>query len=383
VLGNAYALDARTGDEVWRVRMNEHPNTTLTASFALQGGTLYVPVSSLEEPAAASPGYRCCTFRGLLVALDARSGAEKWRTYMTDPPVPAGFNSAGVQHLAPSGAAIWGTPLVDAKRRQIYVATGDNYSPPASPMSDSIVALDLADGHVRWHYQATKGDVWNVACGWAEGPNCPEDSGPDFDFGAAPVMGHDAAGRDYVLAGQKSGLVYAIDPDKGELVWQHRAGRGGALGGIHFGMAADKGTLYVPVSDFPDGYEHKAPAAPGIHALDIASGKELWRTAPEDVCGGKQLCHPGYGGAITVTDQLVLAGSTDGHVRVYDISDGSLLWDYDTDREFTTVNGDKAHGGSISGGAAPIAYDGMLIVSSGYGGLGKMPGNVMLVFDRN
>ncbi|MXO58791.1 PQQ-binding-like beta-propeller repeat protein [Altererythrobacter salegens] len=383
VLGNAYALAAETGAEMWRVRMDPHPNATLTASFALQSGVLYVPVSSLEEPAAAAPGYACCTFRGSLVALDAKTGAEKWRAYMTDPPVPAGHNSAGVRHFAPSGAAIWATPLVDAKRGQVYVVTGDNYSPPASPMSDSIVALDMADGHVRWHYQATKGDVWNVACGWAEGPNCPEDSGPDFDFGAAAVMGHDAAGKDYVLAGQKSGIVYAVDPDSGKLVWQHRAGRGGALGGVHFGIATASGKVFVPISDFPDGYEHKAEAAPGIHALDVATGDEVWRTAPEDVCGDKPLCHPGYGGAITVTDQLVFAGSTDGHMRIYDVADGSLLWDFDTDRPFEAVNGDTANGGSISGGSAPIAHDGQLIVNSGYGGLGKMPGNVMLVFGVN
>lgn len=380
VLGNAYALDARTGAVVWRRQLDAHPSATLTASPALHDGVLYWPVSSLEEPAAAMPTYQCCTFRGSVAALDSGSGAERWRAFMVAPPVATARNANGVQQFGPSGAAIWSTPVVDAARGQVYVATGDNYSSPANHLSDAIVAVDLASGAVRWSYQATEGDSWNVSCGWADVGNCPQEAGPDHDFGAAPALARDAQGREYLLAGQKSGVVYAVDPASGREIWHRRVGRGGALGGIHFGIAADAARVYVPISDFPDGEAHEVPARPGLFALDLATGNEAWAAVAADACGGKRFCFPGYGGAISITDDLLLAGSTDAHVRIYDKGNGTVLWDYDTDRAFTTVSGVEARGGSISGGSAPIAWGGQLFVNSGYGGLGKMPGNVLLVF---
>jgi polyvinyl alcohol dehydrogenase (cytochrome) len=383
VLGNAYAIEATSGDLVWKRLMDEHPSVTLTGSPALNGDVLYVPVSSLEEPAAAAPGYACCTFRGSLAALDAETGEEKWRAYMVDQPQARGTNAAGNEQFGPSGVAIWSAPLVDAARGQVYVVTGDNYSSPATELSDAIVALDLETGRVNWSYQATIGDAWNVACGWVETGNCPEEEGPDFDFGAAPVLAKDANGSEYLLAGQKSGAVYAVDPDDGSLVWSRKVGRGGALGGVHFGIAVARDKVIVPISDFPDGVEHDSIARPGLYALDLSTGETVWAVAAADSCGGKRFCQPGYAGAVSVTDQLVLAGSTDGFIRIYDVENGALLWDYDTDRDFETTNGGTGHGGSMSGGSAPIMWHGMLIVSSGYGGLGKMPGNVMLVFDRD
>lgn len=380
VLGNAYALDARTGALVWRRQLDSHPSATLTATPALHDGMLYWPVSSLEEPAAAMPTYQCCTFRGSVAALDSGTGAEKWRAFMVAPPVATTRNANGVQQFGPSGAAIWSTPLVDAARGQVYVATGDNYSSPANGLSDAIVAIDLASGAVRWAYQATEGDSWNVSCGWADVGNCPEEDGPDHDFGSAPALARDAQGREYVLAGQKSGVVFAVDPASGKELWHSRVGRGGALGGIHFGIAADSARVYVPISDFPDGGTHEQPARPGIFALDLASGAEAWAAPATDACGGKRFCFPGNGGAISITDHLLLAGSTDAHVRIHDKATGAVLWDFDTDRAFTTVSGAEARGGSISGGSAPIAWVGQLFVTSGYGGLGKMPGNVLLVF---
>lgn len=380
VLGNAYAVDARTGVLVWRRQLDSHPSATLTATPALRDGVLYWPVSSLEEPAAAMPTYQCCTFRGSVAALDSATGAEKWRAFMVDKPVATTRNANGVQQFGPSGAAIWSTPVVDAARGQVYVATGDNYSSPTNGLSDAIVAVDMASGAIRWAYQATEGDSWNVSCGWADVGNCPEEAGPDHDFGSAPALARDAQGREYLLAGQKSGVVFAVDPSTGKELWHRRVGRGGALGGIHFGIAADAARVYVPISDFPDGEQHDTPARPGLFALDLATGNEAWAAPAADACGGKRFCFPGYGGAISITDHLVLAGSTDAHVRVYDKATGAALWDYDTDRAFTTVSGAEARGGSISGGSAPIAWGGQLFVNSGYGGLGKMPGNVLLVF---
>lgn len=380
-LGNAYAIDAATGAQVWVRRAGDHGQAILTGTPALHEGTLFVPISSGEEGSAAMPSYACCTFRGSLLALNARTGEEAWRTYMVGGPQQQGTNSAGASQFGPSGVAIWSAPLVDPARGLVYVATGDNYSQPATALSDALVAMDIHTGAIRWATQVTPGDSWNVACAVsASAPNCPEDAGPDYDFGAAPVMAQGADGHDYLLAGQKSGIAYGFDPDTGMLLWQTQVGRGGALGGVHFGIAADSGRLYVPINDSAWGAAYEAPAQPGISAIDIASGNILWQTPAANVCGGKPLCEPGYSAAITVTPELVLAGGTDAHFRILNAATGEILWDVDTDQAFTSVNGASGRGGSMSGGAAAIAYDGSLIISSGYAFLGKIPGNMLLVY---
>jgi polyvinyl alcohol dehydrogenase (cytochrome) len=328
------------------------------------------------------PGYACCSFRGSLLALDARTGEERWRTWLVGEPVRQGTTTAGSAQLGPSGVAVWSAPLVDAARGVVYVATGDNYTRPATELSDAIIALDLKTGAIRWASQVTEGDSWNVACfGGGSGPNCPEDAGPDADFGAAPVLAKGADGKEYLLAGQKSGVAYALDPDSGEVLWQTRVGRGGELGGVHFGIAAEGGKLYVPIHDAAiPGADAAEPGRPGIYALDVASGAVVWSAAAENTCGTTPLCQPGYSAAITVTPELVLAGSVDAHVRIFDARSGAVLWDEDTNRAYAAVNGVAGHGGSMSGGTAPLAIDGTLIVNSGYAFLGKLPGNVLLVY---
>ncbi len=374
--GNAYALEALTGKLVWKIEADSHPSTVITGTPALHNGTLYVPVSSLEEGAAASPDYPCCTFRGSILALDAATGATKWRTYLVGEPVRQEDGSYG-----PSGVAVWSAPIVDTARSQLYITTGDNYTHPTTELSDAIVALDLESGTINWHYQATEGDAWNVACVVPGPGNCPEDSGPDFDFGASAILAKGNDGADYVLAGQKSGIAYAVDPDTGELVWKVRLGRGGVAGGIHFGIAASEGRLFVPVSDMWDGKPGDFPLSPGLYALDIATGERIWSVRAEDTCDGRRLCLPGYAAAITVTPEQVFAGADDGHMRIFDAADGSVLWDFDTARTFETVNTIPGRGGAGSAGAAPIVHEGQLIVSSGYGFVSKLPGNVLLVFE--
>ncbi len=381
LVGNAYAVEAFTGKLVWRQKMDEHQSVTLTGTPSLYRDTLLIPVSSLEEAGAANPNYPCCTFRGSLVAVDSRTGAEKWRTYFVEEPKERGKSSHGTPQFGPSGNPIWNSPAIDEKRNQIYVATGDNYSTPADHMSDAIVALDLDTGKIKWHYQALANDAWNVACSEANKANCPDEDGPDFDFGAGVVLGKGKDGRDYVMAGQKSSIAYGLDPDTGKLVWKNAVGRGGVVGGIHFGMASSKGRLFVPVSDVPDGKTYDIPANPGLFALDIATGKFVWKAPSANVCGDRAYCHPGYSGAITATDQLVFAGSNDGWLRAYDAATGKVLWQDDTVRPVKTVNGTTAHGGSMGGGAGPIVYRGMVFMSSGYGFAGKMPGNVLLAYE--
>ena len=380
--GTVYAVNLRDGRLVWKRKADLHPATIITGTPTLHAGTLYIPVSSLEEAFATSPGYACCNFRGSILAVDARSGRQKWRTWLVGAPGVQGTSNSGLDKLGPSGVAVWNSPAIDVKRGQLLFATGDNYSLPATELSDSVVALDLRSGRIKWHYQATAGDAWNVACYTKTSDSCPDEAAPDFDFGAGVVLASGSDGKDYVLAGQKSGAAYALDPATGRLVWQNRLGHGGPSGGIHFGIAADAGRLFVPMSDRFNTGMNPHPLRPGLYALDVASGAVLWEAPDTSLdCTGNPQCLIGYGGAVTVTGGLVLIGSDTGHLRIFDAASGQVIRDIDTAVSFTTVNGVAAKGGSISGGGvAPLAYKGTVIVPSGYGFASKLPGNVLLVY---
>jgi polyvinyl alcohol dehydrogenase (cytochrome) len=381
LVGNIYAVRAFTGEPVWTLRADSHNAAVITATPALHDGTLFVTVSSLEESSAADPAYQCCTFRGSILALDARTGKEKWRTWMVGEPQHR-KDEAGRSEYGPSGIALWNTPAVDARRGLIYFATGDNYSQPATELSDAVIALDMATGAIRWVHQAIEGDAWNVGC-YVKGPTCPEDAGPDYDFGAGVILVRDGSGRDLVLAGQKAGLAYAFDADTGKQVWQRRVGRGGLAGGILFGMAAKDGRLFAPVSDFGEIADKTLPAMPGMNAIDIATGALLWSAPMANTCKPElKDCYPGISAAITATPDFVIGGSDDGRLRAYAVDSGKVLLDMDLLRAFETVNGVSASGGSMSGGAAPIVDGGQIIVASGYGHAMKMPGNVLLVFEK-
>lgn len=377
--GNVYAVNLLDGTLAWKMRADAHPAAVITGTPTLFGDRLYVPVSSVEEAYATSPGYACCNFRGSVVALDARGGAEKWRTWLVDPATTQGTSRGGLDKLGPSGVAVWNSPSIDAARGQLYVATGDNYSLPATGLSDSVVALDLKTGQIRWHYQALAEDTWNVACVTKTSDSCPDENDPDADFGAGTVLAKGKDGRELVLAGQKSGWVYGLDPATGHLAWKTRVGRGSPGGGVHFGMASEDGLLFVPVTDNYFYGPKDFPPAPGLHAVDIATGRPLWNYASTIKCATMQ-CAPGMGGSITATAGMVIAGDDDGILRIFDGSTGKILWSTDTKPSVTTVNGVAAHGGAISGGVGPIAYKGTVIVPSGYGFASKLPGNVLLVY---
>jgi len=385
ILANVYAINAVNGKLLWRVKVDGHPSATLTASQVLYKNRLYVPVSSLEEPAAAIPGYGCCTFRGSLVALDAANGKELWKEYTIEQePKPYEKNSKGVQLFGPSGAPIWNSPTVDIKRNRIYSGTGGNYSLPADGSSDAIIAFDLISGDKKWLQQTLSGDVWNITCGLEDKTNCPKNSGPDFDFAASPILLNTDDGRDILIAGQKSGWVYGLDPNNnGEYIWKNKVGRGGILGGVYFGMAVEGNRLYVPVSDY-DGplasdEDYDEPPHPGLYALDAITGNYLWKKPGVDVCHGRKFCFHGITAAITAIPGAVFAIAMDGHLRAYNGEDGQILWDYDTAVDFKTVNGSIAHGGS-SNADGPVIVDGQVYVNSGYGIYFHMPGNVLLAF---
>jgi polyvinyl alcohol dehydrogenase (cytochrome) len=380
-LGNVYAVNALDGSLVWNARTDEHPNTTLTGTPTLHNGRLYVPVSSLEVVPVIDKNVPCCTFRGSVIAYEADSGNRIWQTYSVEKePTFQGKNKAGTDQFGPSGAPIWNSPAIDEKRNQLYVGTGQNYSSPADSNSDAIIAMDLDTGARRWVFQATVNDAWNSACVVGDGYNCPVEDGPDVDFGAATVLAVDSDGRDYVVAGQKSGMVHALDPDSGSLIWQKKVGRGGIHGGVHFGMAVAGDSLFVPVSDRDESNFYTEQGYPGLYALDLRNGEYQWKMPLDKACVNGTGCVNGLSAAITATPELVFSGALNGWLQVYDASSGKIIWRFDTAQEFASLSGMKARGGGIDGSAGPIPYNGMLFVNSGYNFAGSKPGNVLLAF---
>jgi polyvinyl alcohol dehydrogenase (cytochrome) len=377
---NAYALDAATGELLWTRNLEDHPSSHVTGTPALYQDRLYVPIASGEEGQGNNPKYECCTFRGSLVALDAATGSLVWKTYtIANEAKPIGKNASGTTRWGPSGAGIWSAPTIDPARHLVYAATGNMYTEPQQPTSDAIVAFDLDTGAIKWIAQVTPEDVFVVGCNRPDAANCPKDVavGPDFDFGQAPMLVKLPNNRDVLVAGQKSGVGWALDPDnRGAVLWQYRAGKGSALGGMEFGSAVDAEQAYFAVSDT------LGPAPGGLHAVKLIDGSRAWYAAPPPLrctpAAGRG-CNAALLGAITVIPGVVFTGSNDGGVRAYATKDGSLVWEYDTNRSFDTVNGVPAKGASING-PGPVVVGGMLYINSGYGALGGRPGNVLLAF---
>jgi polyvinyl alcohol dehydrogenase (cytochrome) len=372
----AYAVDASTGALLWKVRVGDHPAAMITGAPALYDGRLYVPTSSYEEVTGGSPKYECCKFRGAVAALDAATGKQIWKSYtIAEEPKPVRKNKQGTQLWGPSGAGVWSSPTIDPKRHAVYVTTGDAYSDPPARTSDSFLAFDMDTGKLLWSRQLTEGDAYNLGC--PTGDNCPEANGPDFDFGCSPNLVDLPNGKRALVAGQKSGMVHALDPDQqGELLWQTRVGKGGPLGGVQWGNATDGQNVYVAVSDH---YATKnVSEGGGMFALNLATGERVWST-PAPPCGGKAACSPAQSAAVTVIPGVAFSGSLDGHLRAYATADGRIVWDVDTAVDYRTVNGVKAKGGSLDGPGA-VVVGGILYVNSGYGMFGEMPGNVLLAF---
>ncbi len=379
-----HAIDAADGALIWRSQVGDHPDATITGSPKLHAGNLYVPISSSEWATAADPGYACCTFRGGVVSVDASSGELNWRAHVIDQPAMAtgDKNPFGAPRKGPAGAPVWNSPTIDAKRGVLYVGTGEAYTSPAADTSDAVLAFSLETGERQWSRQLLGGDAWNMACFIGEAANCPEEDGPDLDIGASTIL-WSGANQDYLLVGQKSGDVYALDPDKGgAIVWHNKVGRGGFLGGVHWGMSVNGESLFVPIADTTITGRFTGPISPGIHALDPMSGESLWYTPSVADCEGKlpvPVCDQGMSAAITSTEQLVFGGSLDGNLRAYDSLSGEVIWSFDTFGDFQSVSGDVALGGSIESDG-PVLYKGHVLVNSGYQFGARMPGNALMVF---
>jgi len=375
--GNIYSVAVADGTQIWKAHPENHPAARITGSPLLVGLRLYVPVSSGEEGAAADPKYPCCTFRGSVVALDVATGKQIWQFYtILQTPQPTRKGPSGVQFFGPSGAAVWSSPTADLKRRIIYVATGNNYSDPATQTSDAILAVNMDTGKLLWSRQFTANDLWNIGCVAEQKDNCPDSRGDDFDFGAPPLLSRSPSGKDVLLVAQKSGFVYGLDPDqRGKTLWQKRLGHGGPLGGIQWGGTADERYAYYPLSDWDDSDPH---AGGGLFALKLETGEQAWYAAPPNpTCLGQFGCSAAQMAPPTTIPGVVFAGSLDGHLRAYDATNGIVIWDFDTARDFPTVDGVPAHGGSLNGAGATVV-SGMVYVNAGYNN--AMGGNVLLAF---
>jgi polyvinyl alcohol dehydrogenase (cytochrome) len=391
--GTAYALSASTGEEIWKTLTDPHPLARITGTPVLFEGRLLVPVASLEEPESGQADYNCCTFRGFMSALDSATGREIWKTYtIPDVPKVVGKNSRGRDMLAPAGAGIWATPTIDVKRRALYVTTGNAFA--GTPRTaNAVMAMNIDTGKVLWSMQALPFDTWHNGCvqnipggafparaggggrGRGAGPaipyppeNCPALLGPDWDFAAPAALATTTDGRDVLIAPQKQGLVWAINPDNGQVIWKQDVAReiAGGRGETLFGGAVDNEKAYFGLIS-------------SAHlALDLKTGEEVWYSPLKSPEGREN--QRGVVGAVTLIPGVLLSGARDGMVRAASSRTGQLLWEFDSAKEFTTVNGITARGGSAASGG-PVVANGMVFIGSGYPGFqGGQPGNVLLAF---
>lgn len=372
----AYAVDAKTGREIWRYKVDNHTYAGSTGSPTLYDGRLYVVTSGVgEEGQGGRPGYACCTFRGSVTALDANTGAVVWKSYSIPESQRRGTSAEGLPLWGPAGGGIWAAPTVDAERGRLYVATGNGYADPPQLTTDAVLALDMTTGEIQWSFQPLANDVWTGGCGRGGGnnPNCPEEMGPDYDFSMPPVLTTRSDGEEILVILQKSGMAYGIDPDDGTLVWEYKTSEGGGMGG-QWGAAVDGERAYFGVNGT------RSPTPGGVRAARIDSGAEVWsEDAAEKLCGDARGCSAAQGAAVTAVPGVVFSGSMDGGIRAHASENGAVIWEFDTNREFETVNGVRANGGAMDGPGAAVA-DGMLYINSGYISLIGRPGNVLLAF---
>ncbi len=411
VTGSAtvHVVDAQSGELVWKA--DGKPDNGVGA---VRGGVVVhqdkviVPISASGVASGMNPKFECCTGHGAVVALSAADGSKLWEYHTMKEAEYNGFvNDQGVKQRGPSGAPIWAMPTIDAKRNRVLVATGENTSHPATVTSDAIIAIDLDTGEQDWVFQAMESDVWNMACESAtppadslavaprpgDGPNCPMHfggNGRDYDFGAQPILARTKGGlfglgaKDIILAGQKSGDVWALDAETGEVLWNERVGYGSALGGVHWGIATDGKNVFIPINDpaalFAAPLEPKA----GMYAFDIKTGKPVWSYEASASCDPARSDHItqcenfyGFSAAPVIVGDTLVAGTLDGWLYVFDAKNGRVLQKFDAARTFETTNGVEARGGSIEAHGISVGA-GHILVGAGYGSFGQTPGNAFI-----
>ena len=372
---SVYAIDAHSGAEIWRTHVEEHFATRVTAAPALYRGRLYVPVSAWEGFQARVLDYPCCTAVGSVSALDAASGKLLWKTYaIAERPHPTRKNSRGIQQWAPAGAPIWNTPTIDAKRRVVYVGTGDASTYPAPDTSDAVLALDMRTGKVRWSRQIYRDDAFIVGCaGSGFTDNCPKVVGPDWDIPMSPML-KTLAGRTMIVFGTKPGEIQALDVDRrGELIWRRDVISDAPLKEAARPGTGNRGPLWGGALD--EDHAYFGLSAGGVASVRLTDGQRTWYT-PLNSTPAKRVTHSA---AATVIPGVVFVAGSDGRLWALATNDSHVLWSVETARTFTTVNAVAAHGGSIAAPGATVA-GGMLFIGSGYGVVSQTPGNVLLAF---
>jgi len=384
--GMMYAINAETGEPIWVESGQATDNQAMiTGTPVIHEDKIIVPLSGSGVVAGGNPNYECCENHGAVTALNIRSGEKLWE-YHTMP--KAEYNgmvsSTGVKQRGPSGAPIWTTPTIDAERGQVYVTTGENTSHPTTNTSDSVIALNLETGEEVWVFQALENDMWNFACS-AAGPNCivlADTNSVDFDFGGPAIL-VEAGDRDLLIAGQKSGDLWALDPDTGAVVWNQTVGEGTALGGNHWGIATDSERAFMTINDPGTMSEN---IQPGLYTYFVGTGEPSWSYEVEPSCGDERSdrlrrCDSLYGFSATPlsVDGAVITGGLDGRLFIFNSDSGELLFEYDTAADFETVNGVEGYGGSIDSHSI-AAGSGMVFVGSGYGSFSQVAGNVLLAF---
>ncbi|MEM7018551.1 MAG: PQQ-binding-like beta-propeller repeat protein [Pseudomonadota bacterium] len=389
------AIDAATGTLKWRTKTSVSEASMQTGAIIFHANKLIVPLSAMGVAFAQNPKFECCKSHGAVQRLDAQTGKVEWTAHMTPEAKPTVMSKVGTQQWGPSGAAVWSTPTIDAKRNLVYVGTGQNTSQPATTTSDAIIALDFDSGEMLWHYQATPGDAFNMACSsrpGRSGPNCPENAGPDVDFGASPILTQNSKGKDVLLAGQKSGVVHALDPEnKGELLWKKRISTGSPLGGIHWGIAVTGDKVFAPSND----PSFLGDSKPGLYALNIDTGELAWEYRVERGCEmsrkeyrERATLYPecpftfAFSAAVSIANDVIFAPALSGIVRAFDVNTGEVLWQFNTMQKFDAINGSKAHGGSMDHAGVQFAGN-MAYMQSGYTLFQELPGNVLLAFELN
>lgn len=380
-----YAVDAKNGELIWHATVDDEPVPWYSGTPLVTEHVVYLPVASLEVGLAVNPLYGCCTTSGGLAAFDISTGKKLWYLPTIEEQAQVtGSHWGFVQEYGPSGAAVWGAPVFDPKRNWLWFGTGQNFTHPTTATSDSVFAVDAATGKVIWVRQFTANDAYTAACNIKalNHPNCAEPTGPDVDFGAPIMFVTTKSGRELLIGGQKSADVHAIDPDTGTPVWTRKLGRGGIIGGVHWGMAAnqDLGLVFVPVSDKEvKGFPAPGTPAPGLYALDIETGQQRWSYSRESRCAEEE-CVYGLSSAIIAANDIVVTGSIDGYLEINHAADGKLLWSFDAWRGFAAVNNIETSGGAFDA-HGPLLADDLLIVTSGYGYVGRQRGgNALLVF---
>jgi len=371
----AYAVDARTGKQLWKTKVEDNFISRVTGAPTVYDGVDYVPLSSSEEYSASSLDYPCCTARGSIVALNANTGKIIWKTYVVGTPKPTRKNSAGVQLYAPSGGSVWNSPTLDLKRHAIYFGTGDGQSNPVPPTTDAIMALSMKTGKVLWYYQTVANDAFMGGCnGATRTDNCPPINGPDQDIGNSPILRTLSNGKRVLVFGTKNGRIFALDPDhKGKKLWEIKVtppikGQNpfyANLNGVVWGGAADDQKVYYGLQ------------AGGVVAVDLSTGKVAWYNNFNPP--GKRISNSAAASAIP---GVVFVAGADGAIHALSASDGHVIWTYDTAHKFETVNNVPAHGGAIDSSGATIV-NGMLFIGSGYAVVGSNTGNVLIAFSAN